>query len=120
MTLGNHEFDAGDDVLGEFLQNLTFPIISANIVSSHSILNATIKPFHVFEQYQLAIIGAIAEETPASSSPGEGTKFTDVVEAVQNTINIVKSTRISQELLQLLTLVTKKISSWQRRSLGCS
>jgi 2',3'-cyclic-nucleotide 2'-phosphodiesterase (5'-nucleotidase family) len=92
MTLGNHEFDAGDDVLGEFLQNLTFPIISAHIVSSHSILNATIKPFHVFEQYQLAIIRATAKETTAASSPGEGTKFTDVVEAVQKTINIVKST----------------------------
>jgi len=35
MTLGNHEFDAADDILGEFPQNLTFPIVSANIVSNH-------------------------------------------------------------------------------------
>lgn len=28
MTLGNHEFDGGDEELGEFLQNLTFPVVS--------------------------------------------------------------------------------------------
>lgn len=28
MTLGNHEFDGGDEELGEFLANLTFPVVS--------------------------------------------------------------------------------------------
>lgn len=92
MTLGNHEFDGGDDKLGAFLENLTFPIISANIVSNHSVLNATIKPFHIFEQYQLAVIGVTTETTPSISSPGDGTLFTDAVEAVQRTIDLIKST----------------------------
>ncbi|RDW66488.1 hypothetical protein BP6252_10123 [Coleophoma cylindrospora] len=92
MTLGNHEFDGGDDKLGAFLQNLTFPIISANIVSDHPILNATIKPFHIYPEYQLAVIGVTTETTPSISSPGDGTLFTDVIAAVQNTIDLIKST----------------------------
>ncbi|RDW71734.1 hypothetical protein BP5796_07768 [Coleophoma crateriformis] len=92
MTLGNHEFDGGDDKLGAFLQNLTFPIISANIISDHPILNATIKPFHIYPEYQLAVIGVTTETTPSISSPGDGTIFTDVVTAVQNTIDLIKST----------------------------
>jgi hypothetical protein len=92
MTLGNHEFDGGDDKLGAFLQNLTFPIISANIVSDHPILNATIKPYHIYEEYGLAVIGVTTDTTPSISSPGPNTKFTNVVSVVQNTINHIKST----------------------------
>lgn len=39
MTLGNHEWDGGDDKLGDFLKNLTFPIVSANVVSDNEKLN---------------------------------------------------------------------------------
>ncbi|KAK6202233.1 hypothetical protein LQW54_008946 [Pestalotiopsis sp. IQ-011] len=92
MTLGNHEFDAGDDVLGDFLQNLTFPIVSANIVSDNEKLNKTIKPYHIFEEYELAVIGVTTEDVPSISSPGEGTIFSDPIEAVQNTIDLIKST----------------------------
>ncbi|KAK4460450.1 Metallo-dependent phosphatase-like protein [Cladorrhinum samala] len=92
MTLGNHEFDRGDDHLGEFLNNLTFPIVSANIISTHPMLNKTIKPFHIFEQYELAVIGVTTETTPGISSPGEGTTFTDAVAAVQNTIDHIRAT----------------------------
>lgn len=92
MTLGNHEFDAGDDVLGAFLDNLTFPIVSANIHSDHPVLNRTIKPYHIFEEYQLAVIGVTTETTPGISSPGEGTTFSSVVDAVQNTIDHIYNT----------------------------
>jgi 5'-nucleotidase len=92
MTLGNHEFDRGDDHLGEFLNNLTFPIVSANIVSDHPVLNATIKPFHIFPQYDLAVIGVTTETTPGISSPGKGTLFSDPVAAVQNTVDFIRAT----------------------------
>ncbi|KAK4634697.1 5'-nucleotidase [Fulvia fulva] len=92
MTLGNHEFDAGDDVLGEFLENLTFPIKSANIQSNHPVLNRTIQPYHIYEEFELAVIGVMTQDTPGISSPGDGTVFTDVVEAVQNTVNLIRET----------------------------
>ncbi|KAF2175196.1 Metallo-dependent phosphatase [Zopfia rhizophila CBS 207.26] len=92
MTLGNHEFDAGDDHLGDFLENLTFPIISANIQSTHPVLNKTIKPYHIFEEHQIAVMGVTTEETPSISKPGDGTTFGNSVEAVQNTINHIRET----------------------------
>ena len=92
MTLGNHEFDAGDDVLGEFIENLTFPVISANIYSDHPVLNRTIQPYHIYEDCELAVIGVTTQDTPGISSPGDGTVFTDVVEAVQNTVNLIRDT----------------------------
>jgi 2',3'-cyclic-nucleotide 2'-phosphodiesterase (5'-nucleotidase family) len=92
MTLGNHEFDKGDDELGAFLENLTFPIISANIQSDHPVLNETIKPYHIYEEYDLAVIGATTEDTPGIASPGEGTTFSDVVESVQRAIDEIRST----------------------------
>ncbi|KXT13452.1 hypothetical protein AC579_4247 [Pseudocercospora musae] len=92
MTLGNHEFDGGDDMLGDFLENLTFPIISANIQSGHPVLNRTIKPYHIYEDFQLAVIGVTTESTPDISSPGENTTFSDVRTAVQNTIDLIRDT----------------------------
>ncbi|KAL2261564.1 hypothetical protein VTK26DRAFT_3871 [Humicola hyalothermophila] len=101
MTLGNHEFDKGDDHLGEFLENLTFPIVCANIVSSHPALNRTIKPFHIFPEYDLAVIGVTTETTPGISSPGEGTTFTDAIAAVQNTVDLIRSTTNITRLVAL-------------------
>lgn len=92
MTLGNQEFDGGDDMLGEFLENLTFPIISANIQSNHTVLNKTIKPFHIYEEFQLAVIGVTTDMTPGISKPGDGTTFLDPIEAVQNTVDLIRST----------------------------
>ncbi|KAK3688874.1 Metallo-dependent phosphatase-like protein [Podospora appendiculata] len=92
MTIGNHEFDKGDEVLGQFLENLTFPIISANIASDNVRLNRTIKPFHIYDQFQLAVIGVTTETTPGISSPGKGTTFSDSVQAVQDTVDHIRAT----------------------------
>ncbi|UPX20480.1 5'-nucleotidase [Ascochyta rabiei] len=92
MTLGNHEFDGGDEELGQFLENLTFPIISANIHSQNEKVNKSIKPYHIFEEYGLALIGVTTDETPSIANPDETTIFSDVVEAVQGAIDEIKAT----------------------------
>ena len=92
MTLGNHEFDGGDEELGEFLNNLTFPILSANIHSGNKKLNETIKPYHIFEQYQLAVIGVTTDTVPGISNPGKDTKFSDAIQAVQDAVDEIRST----------------------------
>ncbi|KAK5091250.1 hypothetical protein LTR05_001431 [Lithohypha guttulata] len=92
MTLGNHEFDGGDDELGAFLENLTFPVVSANIQSTQPQLNATIRPYHIFEQYQLAVIGVTTDTTPQIANVGPLTSFEDPVEAVQRTVDYIRST----------------------------
>ncbi|KAF1953119.1 Metallo-dependent phosphatase [Byssothecium circinans] len=93
MTLGNHEFDGGDDKLGDFLANLTnIPIVSANIHSTNPKLNKTIKPYHIFPDKELAIIGVTTDTTPGISKPGKETTFSNAVEAVQNAIDEIRST----------------------------
>ena len=72
--------------------NLTFPIISANIQSQNEKLNKTIKPYHIFEEHGLALIGVTTDETPSIANPDETTVFSDVVEAVQGAIDEIKAT----------------------------
>lgn len=92
MTLGNHEFDGGDQELAEFVQNITFPIISANVHSENPVLNKTIKPYHIFQDKGLALIGITSEDTAQLSSPDETTTFSSEIEAVQNAIDEIKAT----------------------------
>lgn len=92
MTLGNHEFDGGEVKLGEFLNNLTFPIVCANLKSANKQVADIVKPYHIFQEQGLALIGVTTEETPSIANPDDGTIFSDVVEAVQNAIDEIKST----------------------------
>lgn len=92
MTIGNHEFDGGDEELGQFLVNLTFPIISANIHSQNEKVNKTIKPYHIFEEHNLALIGVTTDTVPSISNSDDTTVFSDVVEAVQGAIDEIKAT----------------------------
>lgn len=80
MTLGNHEFDGGDAELGEFLVNLTFPVVSANVHSQDPNVNKTVKPWTIFEEHDLAVIGVTAQETASLSNADPTTVFSDVVE----------------------------------------
>jgi 2',3'-cyclic-nucleotide 2'-phosphodiesterase (5'-nucleotidase family) len=93
MTLGNHEWDRGDEYLGKFLDNLTFPVVSANVISKNPTLNGTIKPFQIFDKYQLAVIGATTAETADISSVDKNvTSFADVTKSVQDANDLIRST----------------------------
>lgn len=86
MTIGNHEFDGGDEELGEFLNNLTFPIISCNIKSEYESLKKKIKPYTIFEEHEIAVIGATTEETPGIANVGDKTKFVKAIPEIQKNI----------------------------------
>ncbi|KAI9376780.1 Metallo-dependent phosphatase-like protein [Aspergillus egyptiacus] len=86
MTLGNHEWDGGDEALGEFLLNLTFPVVSCNVKSEVKALNETIKNYHIFEEHAIAVIGATTTTTPGISSVGNTTTFLDPVQEVQKAV----------------------------------
>ncbi|KAJ4263014.1 hypothetical protein NW762_006627 [Fusarium torreyae] len=86
MTLGNHEWDGGDEELGEFLQNLTFPVVSCNVKSEYKGLNKTIKNYQIFKEHDLAVIGVTTDTTPGISSVGNKTTFLDPITAVQNSV----------------------------------
>lgn len=92
MTLGNHEWDGGDEELGDFLESLNFPIVSANVISEYEGLNKTVKPYVIFEEQEIAVIGVTTPTTVSISSVGEGTQILPVVESVQKTIDHIKDT----------------------------
>ena len=87
MTLGNHEWDGGDDELGEFLNNVTFPVVSANVKSEQKDLKKNIKNYHIFEDKSIAVIGATTEETPSIANVGPKTKFLNATEEVQKAVD---------------------------------
>lgn len=100
MTLGNHEFDDGDDVLGQFLANLTFPVVSANVKSSHPVLNRTIQPYTIFEQYKVAVIG-VTVDSSTLSNPSNLTTFSDPIQSVQDTIDSIHATTDIKRIVAL-------------------
>lgn len=91
MTLGNHEFDGGDEELAAFIDNVTFPVLSANLRSANPTLNQSVKPYTLFEDYGLAVIGVTTAETGQLSNPGNGTTFADETASVQAAIDDIKT-----------------------------
>jgi 2',3'-cyclic-nucleotide 2'-phosphodiesterase (5'-nucleotidase family) len=90
MTLGNHEFDDGDDLLADFLANLTFPIVSSNIHTKNAHLAEKLIPFTVFPNYNLALLALTTETTANISSPSNLTTFEDPITAAQSTVDTIK------------------------------
>ncbi|KAF2269709.1 Metallo-dependent phosphatase [Lojkania enalia] len=92
MTLGNHEFDRGDEVLGDFLDNLTFPIIAANVHSENEKMKRIIKPYYLDYEKSVGVIGVTTDDTPNISNPDDTTTFDDVVKAVDDAVAEIKQT----------------------------
>ncbi|EJP70020.1 5'-nucleotidase domain-containing protein [Beauveria bassiana ARSEF 2860] len=101
MTLGNHEWDNGDEELGKFLKNLTFPIVACNVKSENEALNKTVKNYHIFDKHKLAIIGATTETTKGISNVGNGTNFLDVTTEVQKAIWEIRNTTDIRRIVAL-------------------
>ncbi|KAJ6567044.1 5'-nucleotidase protein-like protein [Mycena capillaripes] len=83
MTIGNHEFDQGDAYLGQFLDNLTMPIVCANVDSQDKSINSTVKPYHIFPQYKLAVIAVTTDTIPTISNSDDTTTFADPIKTIQ-------------------------------------
>ena len=59
-TVGNHEWDNGVATLAKFWNQLKMPIVCANcVVSEEALLKDLVKPYHIFEDLGIAIIGYI-------------------------------------------------------------
>jgi len=80
MTIGNHEFDGGPEVLGRFIDGARFPILSANIdVSAEPALAGKIRPSIMMQKdgLKIGVVGATTLQTPVTSLPGPRVKFSD-------------------------------------------
>jgi 5'-nucleotidase/UDP-sugar diphosphatase len=80
MTLGNHEFDNGEQVLADFIDSLDFPVVSANIrIADTSPLAGKIVPYVVLDVNgeQIGIIGLTTPETRFLAKVSEDIQFDD-------------------------------------------
>lgn len=86
MALGNHEFDDGPQGLADFLEKVSFPVISGNIDASRSnILAGRVQNHAVLEVggEKIGIISALATDTPETSSPGGEVVFQDDIDSLK-------------------------------------
>ena len=90
MTVGNHEFDDGPEVLQSFAQAIEFPILMSNAdLSSEPLLKDVIRKSTVIEKNgeKIGLIGLTPVDTDELSSPGPNVVFTDPSEAVQGEVD---------------------------------
>ena len=104
-TLGNHEFDDGDEGLKTFLDRLNdnIPVISSNVVpSNNSILKNSWTPYTIKELngQKIGIIGIdVVSKTKNSSNPSSEITFLDEVETAQKYIDELKTHGINKIIL---------------------
>jgi len=86
MTVGNHEFDDGPEVLRGFMDAVNFPVLMSNAdYSGEELLATKLLKSTVIERggEKLGLIGLTPQDTDELSSPGPNVHFTDPVPAVQ-------------------------------------
>ncbi|MDF1607893.1 5'-nucleotidase C-terminal domain-containing protein [Hoeflea sp. YIM 152468] len=85
MTVGNHEFDDGEEALAPFLDVIAFPVLSANVAASvSSKVGDRIKPSMVMEVggEKIGIVGAVTNDTPEIASPGPNILIADDIRSI--------------------------------------
>ncbi|MGV6812623.1 MAG: bifunctional metallophosphatase/5'-nucleotidase [Brevirhabdus sp.] len=90
MTVGNHEFDDGPEVLRGFMDAVNFPVLMSNAdVSREPLLADKIAKSVVIERggEKLGLIGLTPHDTDELSSPGPNVVFTDPADAVQGEVD---------------------------------
>ncbi len=86
MTVGNHEFDDGPEVLRGFMDAVDFPVLMSNAdVSAEEHLAGVLHKSTVIERAgeRLGLIGLTPEDTGDLAAPGPNITFSDPVAAVQ-------------------------------------
>ncbi len=86
MTVGNHEFDDGPEVLRGFMDTVQFPVLLSNAdVSKEPQLADVLKPSMVIERGgdKIGLIGLTPEDVGELSSPGPNISFSNPVDAVK-------------------------------------
>jgi 5'-nucleotidase len=90
MTVGNHEFDDGPEVLRGFMDAVSFPVLMSNAdVSAEPLLADTLAKSVVIERggEKIGLIGLTPEDTDELASPGPNITFSDPVAAVQGEVD---------------------------------
>ncbi|OUS07217.1 multifunctional 2',3'-cyclic-nucleotide 2'-phosphodiesterase/5'-nucleotidase/3'-nucleotidase [Rhodobacterales bacterium 52_120_T64] len=90
MTVGNHEFDDGPEVLRGFMDALDFPVLMSNAdFSDEPLLAGKLQKSTVLNVNGtlVGLIGLTPQDTDELASPGKNVSFSDPSEAVQQQVD---------------------------------
>ncbi len=90
MTVGNHEFDDGPEVLRGFMDAVEFPVLMSNADTSREpLLVDVIQKSTVIERdgEKIGLIGLTPQNTDELASPGPNIIFTPPADAVQHEVD---------------------------------
>ncbi|MBK8028379.1 MAG: 5'-nucleotidase C-terminal domain-containing protein [Chloroflexi bacterium] len=103
MVLGSPEFDNGDQTLAQFIRNVNFPVLGANIDASESdVLADLIQPSAIVDVNGTAVgvIGVTTADAPRVSSPGRDLIFSpDYRGSVQAQVDALTEQGINKIIL---------------------
>lgn len=95
-TLGNHEFDLGNEPLRDYIDTVNFPIVAANLDKASS---AVLKDSANLVDYvvkdiggeRVGIFGIVLENMPNISAPDPDTRFLPQIERAQATVDTLEA-----------------------------
>ena len=102
MAVGNHEFDDGPEGLSDFLDKVSFPVLSANIdVSQNNQLAGRVGKSTVLEVggEKIGIVSVLAEDTAETSSPGSTVIFSPAADAAQAEVDKLEAAGVNKIIL---------------------
>ena len=94
ITLGNHEFDYGMDVLVDMVKKANFPIVCTNYDFSDTEIANIIKPYHIIvkDGVKIGIVGAnINPQGLVASTHYEGVKYLPLTETINKTAEMLRN-----------------------------
>lgn len=94
VTLGNHEFDYGMDVLVDIVKKAKFPIVCTNYDFSDTEISDIIKPYHIIykDGVKIGIVGANIDPLGLVASTNyEGVKFLPLTETINKTAEMLRN-----------------------------
>ncbi|MCD6176542.1 MAG: bifunctional metallophosphatase/5'-nucleotidase [Candidatus Cloacimonetes bacterium] len=104
LTIGNHEFDLGEDVLIKTLALAEFPILSCNIVKkgTNELIDYA-QPYKIIEKLglRIGVIGLTTTDTEQMSFPDniKNVDFLPAKNQVQKYVNIVRKKNVDLVIL---------------------
>ena len=94
VTLGNHEFDYGMEVLVDLVKKAEFPIVCTNYDFSDTEIADIIKPYHIIykDGVKIGVIGAnVDPKGLVASTNYEGMKFLPANETLNKTAEMLRN-----------------------------
>ncbi|MBP8269058.1 MAG: metallophosphoesterase, partial [Aeromonas sp.] len=113
MVIGNHEFDLGNGPLVEFLRQLDFPVLAANIDNRQEPADAPLRlqglpqlfdasrPWYkrVIDDVPFALLGITLPQMAAIASPDPHTRFHGIEETLSRALCEIKAEGINHIIL---------------------